>query len=166
MGLLADAGHNPTDVAAVPLALIALIAFPVNAVSAVVLRDGSEDLNMRAALLHMIGDAAASLGVAAAGLVILVTGGFEWLDPTVSLGIALLIAIQAWGLVRQRVDVLLESAPKDLDPEALNEAMSAIDGVEEVHDRHVWSLSSTSPSSCPRSTPRCWRSSEPCPASK
>lgn len=108
----------------------------------IVLHDGSADLNMRAALLHMIGDAAASLGVAGAGLVILVTGGFEWLDPAVSLGIALLIAIQAWKLVRQSVDVLLESTPKDLDPEALSRAMSNVDGVDDVHDLHVWSVSS------------------------
>ncbi len=203
LGLLADAGHNLTDVAAVLLALIAvawaarpptanrsfgyhratilaalanagsilvvtviigyeairrfsspesvhggvvvivgLIAFAVNAASAVVLRDGSDDLNMRAALVHMVGDAAASLGVVVAGLVILVTGGFEWLDPAVSLGIGLLIGVEAWRLVRHSVDVLLESTPRDLDPDALSRAMSDVDGVDGVHDLHVWSLSS------------------------
>jgi Cation efflux family len=111
-------------------------------VEAVVLRDGSDDLNMRAALLHMIGDAAASLGGAAAGMVILVTGGYEWLDPAVSLGIALLIAVQAWKLVRQSVDVLLESTPRDLDPDVLSQAMKQVEGVDDVHDLHVWSLSS------------------------
>jgi len=133
---------NPEPIEAGVVVVVALIAFLVNAVCAFVLVDGSDDLNMRAALLHMIGDAAASLGVAAAGLVILVTGEFEWLDPAVSLGIALLIAIQAWKLVRQSVDVLLESTPKDLDPETLSRAMCAVDGVDGVHDLHVWSLSS------------------------
>ena len=133
---------NPEPIEAGIVVVVALIAFAVNGVSAIVLHDGSADLNMRAALLHMIGDAAASLGVAGAGLVILVTGGFEWLDPAVSLGIALLIAIQAWKLVRQSVDVLLESTPKDLDLEALSRAMSKVDGVDDMHDLHVWSLSS------------------------
>lgn len=133
---------NPEPVDAGVVVVVALIAFAVNAMSAVVLRDGSADLNMRAALLHMIGDAAASLGVAAAGLVILVTGGFEWLDPAVSLGIALLIAIQAWKLVRHSVDVLLESTPRGFDVEALSRAMADVDGVDAVHDLHVWSLSS------------------------
>ena len=203
LGLLADAGHNLTDVAAVSLALIAvawaarpptanrsfgyhratilaalanagsilivmliigyeairrfsspepvqggvvvivgLVAFAVNAASAVVLRDGSDDLNMRAALVHMVGDAAASLGVVVAGLVILITGGFEWLDPAVSLGIGLLIGVEGWRLVRRSVDVLLESTPRDLDPEALIRAISDVDGVDGVHDLHVWSLSS------------------------
>lgn len=133
---------NPQPVDAGVVVVVALIAFAVNGVSALVLRDGSDDLNMRAALLHMVGDAAASLGVVFAGLVMLFTGGFEWLDPTVSLFIALLIAVQGWTLVRRSVDVLLESTPRDLDPEALDRAMARVDGVEGVHDLHVWSLSS------------------------
>lgn len=133
---------NPEPIKAGIVIVVVLVAFAVNAVSAIVLRDGSADLNMRAALLHMAGDAAASLGVAVAGLVILVTGGYEWLDPVVALAIALLIAIQAWKLVRHSVDVLLESTPRDLDVEALSRSMTSVDGVDDVHDLHVWSLSS------------------------
>jgi cobalt-zinc-cadmium efflux system protein len=203
LGLLADAGHNLTDVAALVVALIAIrlsrrpptpthsygyhratilaallnaaallavtafIAFEaitrlsqpesvdggivlvvalaatlINVAAALALFERRVDLNMRAALLHMAGDAAASLGVAAAGLVILVTGEFEWLDPVVSLAISVLIAIEAWRLVRAAVDVLLESTPHDVDLSALRAAVIEVGDVVDVHDLHVWSLSS------------------------
>jgi len=203
LGLLADAGHNLTDVAALIIALVAIrlsqrpptpthsygyhrstilaalvnaaallavtsfIAFEaitrllrpesvnggivvvvasvatlLNVGAALVLYERRVDLNMRAALLHMAGDAAASLGVAVAGLVILITGGFEWLDPVVSIGIAVLIAIEAWRLLRAAVDVLLESTPGDVHLSMLRAAVSEIDGVADLHDLHVWSLSS------------------------
>jgi cobalt-zinc-cadmium efflux system protein len=82
------------------------------------------------------------LGVAVAGLVILITGGLLWLDPLVSMGIGLLIAVEAFQLVRQAAEVLLESTPRDVDLDRLTMTMSNVDGVESVHDLHVWSLSS------------------------
>jgi len=121
---------------------VALVAFAVNALAALVLREHGSDLNMRSALLHMAGDAVASLGVAAAGVVILLTGGFLWLDPAVSMGIGALIAVEAFRLVRQAADVLLESTPKDVDVNRLTQAMATVEGVETIHDLHVWSLSS------------------------
>ncbi len=121
---------------------VALVAFAVNGVAALVLREPGNDLNMRSALLHMAGDAAASVGVALAGLVILLTGRFLWLDPVVSMAIAVLIAAEALQLVRQAAEVLLESTPKDVDLDRLTAAMGEVDGVETVHDLHVWSLSS------------------------
>ncbi len=106
--------------------------------------DGGEshDLNMRSALLHMISDGAVSLGVALAGLVILVTGGWYWLDPAVSLFISAVIGVQGWQLLRSTADVLLESTPAGLDVNSLSDAIAAVDGVESVHDLHVWTLSS------------------------
>ena len=121
---------------------VALAAFVINAGSALVLREHGSDLNMRSALLHMVGDAAASLGVALAGAVILLTGGFQWLDPVVSMAIALLIATEAFRLVRQAAEVLLESTPKDVKLDRLTAAIGEVEGVETVHDLHVWSLSS------------------------
>lgn len=121
---------------------VALAAFAVNAGAALVLRERGSDLNMRSALLHMAGDALASLGVALAGLVILLTGGFLWLDPVVSMAIGVLIALEAFALVRQAAEVLLESTPKDVDLECLTATMGGVEGVETVHDLHVWSLSS------------------------
>lgn len=121
---------------------VALAGFAINAGSALVLREHGTDLNMRSALLHMVGDAAASLGVALAGAVILLTGGFQWLDPVVSMAIALLIATEAFRLVRQAAEVLLESTPKDVKLDRLTAAIGEVEGVETVHDLHVWSLSS------------------------
>jgi cobalt-zinc-cadmium efflux system protein len=121
---------------------VALVAFAVNAVAALVLRDGGTDLNMRSALLHMAGDATASLGVTAAGLAILLTGRFLWLDPLVSMAIGVLIAVEALQLVRQATDVLLESTPRDVDLGRLVAVIGGVAGVETVHDLHVWSLSS------------------------
>jgi cobalt-zinc-cadmium efflux system protein len=123
--------------------IVALVAFALNAGAGLALHEhGRHDLNMRAALLHMAGDALASLGVAVAGAVILITGRFMWLDPAVSVGIALLIAVEAYRLVRQATDVLLESTPRDLDIRELSETIARVDGVDAVHDLHVWSLSS------------------------
>lgn len=106
--------------------------------------DGGDahDLNMRSALLHMISDGAVSVGVAVAGLVILLTGGWYWLDPAVSLVISVVIGVQGWRLLRSTADVLLESTPAGLDVDLLSAAIVAVDGVESVHDLHVWTLSS------------------------
>ncbi len=121
---------------------VAVVAFLANGASALMLRSERADLNMRSALLHMAADAAASLGVAFAGAVILVTGRFWRLDPAVSIAIALLVAWHAWQLFRAAGDVLLESTPAGLDTERLAATMRQVPGVEDVHDLHVWSLSS------------------------
>jgi cobalt-zinc-cadmium efflux system protein len=122
---------------------VALAAFLVNCGAALVLHEhGTSDLNMRSALLHMAGDAAASLAVAASGLVILITGRFWWLDPAASIAVALLIVATAFSIVRQAADVLLESTPRGMDLQALTRALCTVEGVETVHDLHVWSLSS------------------------
>ncbi|MEO5722977.1 MAG: cation diffusion facilitator family transporter, partial [Ilumatobacteraceae bacterium] len=102
----------------------------------------SHDLNMHSALLHMISDGAVSIGVALAGLVILLTGGWYWLDPAVSLAISVVIGVQGWKLLRATGEVLLESTPSGLDVDALSHTMSRVEGVESVHDLHVWTLSS------------------------
>jgi cobalt-zinc-cadmium efflux system protein len=100
------------------------------------------DLNMRSAWLHTMGDAAASLAVAIAGTIILVTDGAYWLDPAASLVVSALIGVQGWRLLRSTADVLLESTPSGLDLAALADTMVAVEGVEAVHDLHVWTLSS------------------------
>lgn len=100
------------------------------------------DLNTRSVMLHLVGDGAASVGVAVVGAVILITGGAYWLDPIVSMAIGVMIAIQAWKLLRATTDVLLESTPDGVDVEAVSSLIAGMDGVEQVHDLHVWSLSS------------------------
>jgi cobalt-zinc-cadmium efflux system protein len=121
---------------------VALGAFALNAVLALLLRDGGSDLNMRAAALHMSADAVASLVVAAAGGLILIDPHLRRADPIASLAVGALIIIEAYRLLRASLDVLLESAPADVDLVALTGAMATIPGVAEVHDLHVWSLSS------------------------
>jgi cobalt-zinc-cadmium efflux system protein len=133
---------RPGQVSGGIVVTVALVATLINLGAAVALYERPVDLNMRSALLHMGGDAVASLGVAAAGLVILTTGRFQWLDPAVSIGIGALIGVEAWRLVRAAVDVLLESTPDDVDVVALATAMTEVDGVVDVHELHVWSLSS------------------------
>jgi cobalt-zinc-cadmium efflux system protein len=125
------------------MVVVAAVAVMVDAVAAAVLWDrrNGDTFTVRSAVLHMGGDALASLGVLTAGAIILATGRFAWLDPAIGLGIAALIAWGAVGLLRSTTDVLLESAPRGLDVGHLERAMAEVRGVDGVHDLHVWSLS-------------------------
>jgi cobalt-zinc-cadmium efflux system protein len=134
--------RDPEPVEGGVVLVVATIAFVANTGSALLLRDRGHDLNMRAALLHMVADAAASLGVAVGGLVILTTGRYDRIDPLVSIAIALLIGWQGWRLLRASGEVLLESTPAGVDLDELAATIRAVDGVDDVHDLHVWSLSS------------------------
>jgi cobalt-zinc-cadmium efflux system protein len=125
------------------VALVAVGALIANAAAAVVLFERrGRDLNVRSVVLHMSADATASAGVAVAGVAILLTGGLWWLDPLVSLAVAALVGLQSFVLVRDTVDVLLESTPSGLDLDQLVATVKAVAGVEEIHDVHAWSLSS------------------------
>jgi cobalt-zinc-cadmium efflux system protein len=134
--------RDPRPVEGGIVVAVALVAFLINAGSAMILERGTSDLNMRSALLHMVGDAVASLGVAVAGAVILITDGAYWLDPLVSIALGLFIASKAFAILGQAADVLLESTPKDLNLDELARVVTDVDGVENIHDLHVWSLSS------------------------
>jgi cobalt-zinc-cadmium efflux system protein len=124
------------------VAAVALGALVANALAASLLYERrGHDLNMRSAVLHLAADAGASAGVCVAGLLIW-AGGPSWLDPAVSLAIALLIGLQSFLLVRDTIDVLLESTPRGLDMDGLMGIMTAVRGVEDIHDVHAWSLSS------------------------
>ena len=133
---------SPEPVEGLLVVVVAGIALVANTGSALLLREREDDLNMRAALLHMAADAGASLGVVAGGAIILATGRFDRVDPIVSLLIGVLIAWQAWRLLRSTGDVLLESTPKGVDVVEVEAAVRAVPGVEDVHDLHIWSLSS------------------------
>lgn len=121
---------------------VALAGAVVNLVAAVIVREPSADLNMRGALLHLLSDAATSVGVAITGAIILVTGGWERLDPIAALVISAVIGWQGWRLARAATAILLEGTPADLDPADVARAIAATDGVDAVHDLHAWSLSS------------------------
>jgi cobalt-zinc-cadmium efflux system protein len=134
-------GH-PEPVRAGVVIAVATLGLVVNGVAALVLRDGTNDLNMRAALLHMVGDALASLAVVLAAVVLLFVPSATWLDPASALVVAAIIVVQAARVFRSSIAVLLESTPVDLDLADLTTTMASVPGVAEVHDLHVWSLSS------------------------
>jgi len=119
----------------------ALVAIAVNAFVVLTLRGGGHSLNIRAALLHVTGDVAASVGVVIAGMVILLTG-WLYIDPLLSLAIGGLIAFSAWRIVREAVNMLMEGTPPDIDLVAVSGEIAGTDHVTGVHDLHVWALSS------------------------
>lgn len=133
---------DSTDVRGGVVMVTALVALAGNAFSVLLLRGSHHDLNMRSALLHMVGDVAASAGVAVAGFVIFVSGGNYWVDPAVSLAVGVLITVEAIRLLRATTDVLLEATPAGLDLSVLVDAVSADPNVDDVHDVHAWALSS------------------------
>ncbi len=133
---------HPGPVHAGIVVAVAAAGLVVNGIAAVVLAERGGDLNMRSALVHMVGDALASAAVLLAGLALLAVPSATWLDPVSSLVVAALIVTQAAGVFRSAVAVLLESTPNDVDLGDLTTAMGDVAGVEGVHDLHVWSLSS------------------------
>ena len=102
-------------------------------------KEGGENLNVRAAMLHVLGDVGASVGVIIGGLVIVLTRWYP-ADPIISLGIAVLIAWGAWRILRETVDILMEATPKGLNLAQLVRDVVRVPGVADVHDLHVWSI--------------------------
>lgn len=134
-------GH-PAPVRGGVVVVVATLAAIVNGLSAMLLVGHRADLGARSALVHLTGDAGASIAVAIAGGLILATGGNYWLDPAATLLVAALLAAAAWRLLRQAADVLLEATPAGVDPADVSATIAAVPGVESAHDLHVWSLSS------------------------
>jgi cobalt-zinc-cadmium efflux system protein len=134
---------GPTDVAGVTVMIVAAVGIAVNGVSAWMLMAGREgDLNIRGAFLHMLGDAAISLGVVAAGAAILATG-WNWLDPAASLVIAVLIVWGTWGVLREAFMMSLDAVPRGVDVAKVESYLCGLPGVSEVHDLHIWAMSTT-----------------------
>jgi cobalt-zinc-cadmium efflux system protein len=120
--------------------IVAAIGLAANLVVALVLgHHEHDDLNTRAAFLHVLGDALSSVGVIAGGLVILFTG-WTWVDPAVSIFIGLVILSGAWRVLKEAVNILNESAPEDAGAGDVSAAMAAVVDVLEVHDVHVWTV--------------------------
>jgi len=129
-----------TPIAAGPMLLVAAIGLVCNLASAAVLWRGSRgNINLRAALLHVLSDAAGSVGAIVAALIILRTRWYE-ADALVSALICVGIVLTAFWLLRDSIHILLEGAPAHLDIEEIRSALAGIDGVQEVHDLHLWSV--------------------------
>src|ERR1700722_8075865 len=122
---------------------IATIGILVNAVTAWLFASGSkDDINLRGAFLHMASDALVSVGVVVAGLVILLTN-WLWIDPVVSLVINAVIVLGTWGLLRDSVGMSMAAVPPQIDPAAVRKLLSTRVGVVDVHDLHIWPMSTT-----------------------
>lgn len=134
---------EPAPVASGVIMAVAGIGFVINLGTALLfMKDQHKDLNVRGAYLHMMADAAVSLGVVIAGAVILLTG-WSVIDALVSLGIVAVILIGTWGLLKDSVNLALDAAPTGVEVEAVREALLALPGVGAVHDLHIWGLSTT-----------------------
>jgi cobalt-zinc-cadmium efflux system protein len=137
---------DPPDVPGGWLIAVAGVGLVVNLAGAVaVFRRGGEDLNLRAAYVHLVGDALGSLGVIVTGVVI-VTTGWRYADPLMGVLIGVYLVVSSWGVLRESTLVLLEATPRGLDAEEIGRAILAEPGVVEVHDLHVWQITSGFPS--------------------
>lgn len=134
----------PPAVASGSMMLIASIGLAANIVSAWTLMrkgDVKNNINLRSAYLHIIGDALGSVGAIAAGLVMLIFGWYI-ADPIISVIVALLILRGAWGVIKHTFHILMEGAPSAVDPGEVERALAAIAGVRNVHDLHIWTITS------------------------
>jgi cobalt-zinc-cadmium efflux system protein len=123
--------------------VIAIIGVAINAVTALLFASGRErDLNIKGAYLHMAADAGVSLGVAVTGVAVMLTGWF-WLDPVVSIAIVVVIAFGTWGLLRDSVNLSLDGVPTSVDFPAVETYLRNHEHVTDIHDLHVWALSTT-----------------------
>ena len=121
---------------------VAGLGILVNGFTALLFMKGQHDLNVRGAFLHMAADAGISLGVVISALVIALTG-WLWLDSAVSIVIALVIVVGTWGLLRDALRLVLHAVPEQIRLSEVRDYLQSIEGVERVHDLHVWAMSTT-----------------------
>ena len=134
---------DPLPVAATAVMWVAGVGVAVNSLTALLfLRGRKEDLNIRGAYLHMVADAGISVGVVLAGLAIRLTG-LTWIDPAISLVLAAVIFLGTWHLFRDSVNLALHAVPEGIDPAEVRDYLSELPGVTEVHDLHIWAMSTT-----------------------
>ena len=145
---------NPQPIKSMEMLIIAVIGLAVNLVVVFVLgghhheheegeeeHEEAEDLNVRSAYLHVLGDAVSSVGVILAAGVIMWTG-WQWVDPLMSILIGILILFSSWRVLKSSLHILIEGVPEHLSVEKIGQSMAAVPGVLDIHDLHVWSLCS------------------------
>lgn len=135
--------RHPQQVEGMTVIIVAAVGVAINLATALMFMSGRKgDLNVRAAFAHMAGDAAIALGVVVAGFAILYTG-WQWLDPIISLVIAILVVVGTWGLLKDSVKLALHAVPDGIDIEKVRRYLASVKGVAEVHDLHIWGMSTT-----------------------
>ncbi|MBD3921071.1 cation diffusion facilitator family transporter [Paenibacillus sp. PR3] len=139
--------NAPPDVAGLPMMAIAAVGLLANLLSAwALMRKGDieNNLNVRSAYLHILGDALGSVGAIVAALLVTLFG-WNWADPVVSVLVALLILRSAWGILKSVLHILMEGTPEGIDSDEVREALLSIAGVRDVHDLHIWTITSGLP---------------------
>jgi cobalt-zinc-cadmium efflux system protein len=136
-----DKFKHPQPVGGTQVMIVAGIGVIINTITALLFMKGQkEDLNIRGAFLHMAADAAVSVGVVVAGLLIILTGN-QWIDPAISLFIILIILFSTWRLFIDSIDLALDAVPKNIDVEEVFSFLKSREGVSDVHDLHIWAIS-------------------------
>ncbi len=134
---------KPEPVAEMTVIWVALVGIAINTATALLFMSGRKsDLNIKGAFLHMAADAVVSLGVVIAALAIMATG-WLWLDPAVSLVIAVVIAVGTWSLLRDSLKLALDAVPAHVDHREVDRYLAGLPGVTDVHDLHIWAMSTT-----------------------
>ena len=135
--------RSPASVDAAVVVWVAALGIAVNTGTALLFMSGRKrDMNLRGAYLHMAADAAVSAGVVVAGLLTLATG-WTWIDPVVSVAIVTVILLGTWGLLRDATRLALHAVPEGVDPTEVRRFLERQPGVREVHDLHIWGMSTT-----------------------
>jgi len=133
---------NPREVQDTIMLVVAGAGLVVNLVVMKALHgDSHRDLNVRGAYMHMLGDALSSVGIIIGALFIRQTHAL-WIDPLLSVLIGVMIIWSAWDVIRESLDILLEGAPRGMQLEQVSQALGEVEGVIDIHDLHIWSLSS------------------------
>ena len=134
---------EPAAPAGKTIVVVAAIGVLINTATALFFMQGKDsDLNIRGAFLHMAADAAVSLGVVVSGLLIW-QYGLNWVDPVTSLVIAAVVFASTWGLLRDSLNLAVDAVPANIDPDAVREFLLSRRGVVDVHDLHIWAMSTT-----------------------
>jgi len=137
--------RTPHAVAVTPMLVMAAVAMLVNGATALSLHHESrEDVNIRGAFVHMVGDAISSAGIIVAAILIRTTGAAQW-DAIISIFIGVLIVWSSYGVLKESVNLLLEGTPAGIDPSAVTQSLGRIEGIHGVHHLHIWALGPSSP---------------------
>ncbi|MEH2069677.1 MAG: cation diffusion facilitator family transporter [Nostoc sp.] len=135
--------NAPESIAGGTVIGVAVVGIFINTITAVMFMSGSkQDLNIRGAFLHMAADAGVSLGVVLAGIAIVVTG-WLWFDPVISLIIAIVVVVGTWRLLKDSINLALDAVPEGIEPLAVQTYLAERPGVVQVHDLHIWAMSTT-----------------------
>ena len=134
---------SPSPVEGLTVIIVAAIGVVINTLTALLFIKGQkEDLNIRGAFLHMAADAGVSLGVVVAGLLIMFQG-WLWVDPVISLVIVAVVFFATWGLLRNSMNYAMDAVPENIDLPAIRQYLLDVDHVDQIHDLHVWPLSTS-----------------------